>query len=158
MRMMLGMLAAVIVCLAVPAAADEATEREIRAFIAEGYEYSNKNNRGRPSDYSKDGALEFWSSGGMMHRATPNDSVDEYESFNVQPFHVEVTTLVPGQAAMAHFYAEGAFKPKGFPAVSHYFTRVTQVYVKEGREWKIRSSHFSPVLGGTGTSQTAPTE
>jgi len=39
--------------------------------------------------------------------------------------------------------------------VSHYLTRVTQVYVKEGGSWKIRASHWSPVSGGSGTSQSS---
>jgi hypothetical protein len=40
-------------------------------------------------------------------------------------------------------------------AVSHYLTRVTQVLVKEAGKWKIRSSHWSAITGGSGTSQAA---
>ena len=58
----------------------------------------------------------------------------------------------------AHYYMEGFLKPKGLEAVPHYLTRVTQVYVKEDGRWKIRSSHWSPLAGGSGTSQTAPEE
>ena len=29
-----------------------------------------------------------------------------------------------------------------------------QVFVKEGGKWKIRSSHWSPISGGSGTTQT----
>ena len=39
----------------------------------------------------------------------------------------------------------GTAKPKGAPAVSHYMTRGTQVFVKEDGEWKVRSSHYSPI-------------
>jgi hypothetical protein len=42
-----------------------------------------------------------------------------------------------------------------YPAVSHYMTRVSEVYVKEDGEWKLRSAHWSPVTGGSGTSQSA---
>ena len=69
--------------------------------------------------------------------------------------HVLVVILVPKKAAVAMYYSEGSMKPKNAPAVSHYLTRVTQVYVKEGGTWKIRASHWSPVSGGSGTSQTA---
>ena len=46
-------------------------------------------------------------------------------------------------------------KPKTLPAISHYMTRVTQAYVKENGEWKVRASHWSPILGGTGTNQSS---
>jgi ketosteroid isomerase-like protein len=46
-------------------------------------------------------------------------------------------------------------KPKGAPAVNHYLTRVTQVFVKEDGKWKIRASHWSPISGGSGTTQTS---
>jgi len=75
--------------------------------------------------------------------------------FNLQPKHIKVITLVEGQAAVAVFYSEGSMKPKGSAAVNHYLTRATQVFVKEEGQWKIRSSHWSPVAGGSGTTQAA---
>ncbi len=45
--------------------------------------------------------------------------------------------------------------PTNAAAVSNYRTRVTQVYVKEGGKWKVRAAHFSPIMGGAGTSQTS---
>ena len=62
----------------------------------------------------------------------PGGAPDEFESFSIEPKHIQVLTLVEGQAAVAHYYTEGAMKPKGSPAVSHYLVRVTQAYVKEG--------------------------
>jgi hypothetical protein len=106
-------------------------------------------------DYSMHGALEFWSSGGLLEEIPPGGRHTEFEEFNVVPKHIRVLSLVEGQAAVAHFYSEGSMKPKGAPRVAHYFTRVTQVYVKEDGAWKLRSSHWSPVVGGGGTSQTA---
>jgi hypothetical protein len=58
---------------------------------------------------------------------------------------------------MAQFYVEGSFHQTGQPPVGDYFTRATQVFVKEDGEWKIRAAHWSPVVGGTGTKQTAIT-
>ena len=69
--------------------------------------------------------------------------------------HVEVIILVPEKAAVAMYYQEGSMKPKGAPAVSHYMTRVTQAFVKEGGIWKVSASHWSPITGGSGTSQTS---
>ena len=107
------------------------------------------------SEYSKDGALEFWSSGGLLHEVGPDGRSDEYESFNMNIKHVEVLILVPKKAAVAMYYSEGSLTPKGSKPVGHYMTRVTQAFVKENGEWRIRASHWSPIMGGAGTSQTA---
>ena len=53
------------------------------------------------------------------------------------------------------YYSEGSMTPKGSKPVGHYMTRVTQAFVKENGEWRIRASHWSPIMGGAGTSQTA---
>jgi ketosteroid isomerase-like protein len=79
----------------------------------------------------------------------------EFEAISVQAKHIAVLTLVEGQAAVAHYYTEGSMTPKGYPTVSNYLVRVTQVFVKEDGTWKIRSSHWSAITGGSGTSQTA---
>jgi len=117
-------------------------------------DYVNKN-KTNMSEYSKDGALEFWSSGGLLHEVGPGGRSDEYESFNMSIKHVEVLILVPKKAAVAMYYSEGSLTPEGSKPVSHYMTRVTQAFVKESGEWRIRASHWSPIMGGAGTSQTA---
>jgi hypothetical protein len=39
--------------------------------------------------------------------------------------------------------------------VNNYLVRVTSgVYVKEDGAWKLRSDHYSAILGGGGTTQT----
>ena len=67
---------------------------------------------------------------------------------------IEITSVVPGQAAVATYYAEGSLQAKGGSPVSNYLTRVTIVFVKEGDEWKRRAAHWSPIVGGAGTTQT----
>jgi len=62
--------------------------------------------------------------------------------------------LVEGQAAIAHFYQEAMMQPIGLPVVPNYRARVTQAFVKEEGNWKIRAAHYSPLIGGAGTSQT----
>jgi hypothetical protein len=130
------------------------TEKEVTQTIIESNDYTNKNLKGRADDYSSKGALEFWSSGGLLQEIPPGGRPDDFDAVNITAKNIRVITLVEGQAAVAHFYAEGSMKPKGAPAVGHYLTRVTQVFVKEAGKWKIRSSHWSPVAGGSGTSQT----
>ncbi len=140
------------------AQADTATEQEVKKTIIDSNDYTKKNLKAPVGDYSKEGAIEFWSSGGMMQEIDANGRPDEFESVNIDVKHIRVTTLVPGKVAMAHYYSEGSMKPKGSAAVSNYRTRVSQVYVKEDGKWKVRASHWSPIAGGSGTSQTAQTE
>jgi hypothetical protein len=145
--------AALVICPGM-ASAQSQTEQEVRQTIIEGYDYANTNLQARPYGYSQHGALEFWSSGGLLQEISPTGRPEEFDSFSIRPKHIRVTVLIEGQVAMAHFYAEGSMKPKGSSAVSNYLVRVTQVYVKEAEVWKIRSAHWSPILGGSGTSQT----
>lgn len=135
-------------------------ESEIRQLILDSNAYVKTNLEDQGDSYSKDGALEFWSSGGLLQEIGGSGAgrPGSFESFNLTPKHIRVISLANGQVAVAHYYSEGSFQPAGFPAVSHYLTRVSQVFVKEGGEWKIRSSHWSPVAGGSGTSQSAATD
>ena len=127
---------------------------EIKKQIMDNNEYSNKNNRSI-NEYSKNGALEYWSSGGLLQEIDPDGRPEEYDYFNIKVKHIEVVVLVPKKAAVAMYYSEGSMKPKNSPAVNHYLTRVTQAYVNENGKWKIRASHWSPIQGGSGTSQTS---
>lgn len=133
------------------------TQREIEQVILEGSEYAHKNLSSRPDDISKDGSLEFWSSGGLLHEIAAGAPPEYYESFSLKPKHIKVITLVEGKAAVAQYYSEGSMKPKGSAEVAHYLTRVTEVYVNEGGQWKVRAAHYSPVTGGSGTSQASVT-
>ena len=127
---------------------------EIKKQIMDNNEYSNKNNRS-VNEYSKNGALEYWSSGGLIQEIDPDGRPEEYDYFNIKVKHIEVVVLVPKKAAVAMYYSEGSMKPKNSPAVNHYLTRVTQAYVNENGKWKVRASHWSPIQGGSGTSQTS---
>ena len=127
---------------------------EIKKQIMDNNEYSNNNNRSI-NEYSKNGALEYWSSGGLIQEIDPDGRPEEYDYFNIKVKHIEVVVLVPKKAAVAMYYSEGSMKPKNSPAVNHYLTRVTQAYVNENGKWKVRASHWSPIQGGSGTSQTS---
>lgn len=130
------------------------TVSEVTQFIIDNNAYVRANLQTQ-DNYSMHGALEFWSSGGLLHEIDPDEPRANFDVFNIEAKHIHVLPLVEGQAAVAHYYSEGSMKPAGSAAVSNYLTRVSQVFVKEDGEWKIRSSHWSPVAGGAGTSQTA---
>jgi hypothetical protein len=139
------------------AAAQSETEQEIKQSIIERYEFMNENSRAPEGVFSNLGGLAFWSSGGLLQRIPPasEQNPEEYEAHRVLPKHIEVMTLVEGQVAVAHFYADGSLHPVGASPVGHYLVRVSEVFVKEDGEWRVRSSHWSPIAGGSGTSLTA---
>lgn len=135
--------------------ADEATEQAIINQIMDDNAYSHKNLKGMEDTVSKEGSLEFWSSGGLLNEVSPDIPPPEFESVSIRAKHITVITLVPGEVAVAQYYSEGGMAPVGSAAVNNYRTRVTQVFVKEGGKWKVRAAHWSPIQGGAGTSQTS---
>lgn len=135
------------------ALAQSQTETEVVQTIHQSNDYVNANLT-NTNDYSMHGALEFWSSGGLLQEIPPNGRPDVYDAINVQAKHIRVLPLIEGEVAVAHYYLEGSLTPKGASPVGHYLARVSQVFIKEAGAWKIRSSHWSPVAGGSGTTQT----
>ena len=150
---MFGFIKYIVILVLCNATAFAGDAEEIKRTIEDDFAYLNKNKRSK-NEYSKNGALEFWSSGGLLHKIDASGRPETYDEVNLSPKHIEVLVLAPGKAAAAFYYSEGSLKPKGSAGVDHYLTRVSQTFVKEGGKWKTRSSHWSPVKGGSGTSQT----
>jgi len=132
--------------------ADTATE--VRQVILDDLAHMNQELNQDPMRLSKDGSKEFFSSGGLLNHLDRTSGGNTFEMFEGSIKHIEVVVLVEGQAAVAHFYQEAMMKPTGLPVVPNYRTRVTQIFVKEEGGWKIRAAHWSPLMGGAGTSQT----
>jgi hypothetical protein len=135
-----------------PVAASADFEAEIRAAVVESYAAMERDLVDTRDSISKDGALQFWSSGGLMLLSAPEGPAIEYTSFSVRPKHIEVIRLAD-DAAVALYYAEGSMQPKGRALVPRYLTRVMEVYVREDGAWKARAGHWSPLQGGGGTSR-----
>lgn len=140
------------------AQADEATEQEVIDTLRDRNAYGRENLRAMDDTIATDGSLEFWSSGGLLQSVDADAPPEEFDAINLEPKHVTVITLVPGEIAVAQYYSEGSLTPKGGTAVSNYRTRVTEVLVNEGGVWKTRAAHYSPLTGGAGTSRTAADE
>ena len=130
------------------------TAAEVRQVILDHLAHMNQELNQDPMRLSKDGSKEFFSSGGLLNHLDRTSGGNTFEMFEGSIKHIEVVVLVEGQAAVAHFYQEAMMKPTGLPAVPNYRTRVTQIFVKEEGDWKIRAAHWSPLMGGAGTSQT----
>ena len=130
------------------------TASEVRQVILDDLAHANQELNQDPMRLSKDGSKEFFSSGGLLNHLDRTSGGNTFEMFEGSIKHIEVVVLVEGQAAVAHFYQEAMMKPTGLPVVPNYRTRVTQIFVKEEGGWKIRAAHWSPLMGGAGTSQT----
>lgn len=128
---------------------------QVKAQVEKENQYIHENLMDRDGDISKHGSLEYWSSGGLMQEVEPDAPGTKYEVFSIVPKHITVIELPGGEAAVAMYYAEGSMQLKGGPLVSHYMTRVMQVYVKENGEWKVRAAHWSPIGAGSGTSKSS---
>ena len=133
--------------------ADTKVEKEIKQLIIEDKAYTSANLQFKPNKNSKEGSLEFWSSGGLLN-TVPQDDKANFDVFNLHAKHIKVIEI-NANTAVALYYQEGNVKPKGGEMNNHYLTRVMQVFVKEDGAWKIRAAHWSPLTGGKGTSQTA---
>jgi len=127
---------------------------EIKALILEDQRIANESNE-QILNYSEQGALEFWSSGGLLHTMTNDLQVNRFDDISLQAKHIEVISIANGEAAVAMYYNEGSLKPLNGASVSHYLTRITQVFVKENDKWVVVAAHYSPVTGGSGTSQSS---
>ena len=127
------------------------TASEVRQVVLDQIAHLNQELNQDPMRLSKDGSKEFFSSGGLLNYLDRTSGGNTFEMFQGSIKHIEVVVLVEGQAAVAHFYQEAMMKPTGLPAVPNYRTRVTQIFVKEEGDWKIRAAHWSPLMGGAGT-------
>ncbi|NQW35565.1 MAG: hypothetical protein HQ471_01035 [Flavobacteriales bacterium] len=128
-------------------------ETEIIKLIQSNWETNNKGNIDVRL-MSEDGYYAFNSTGGLMvYDKNPNIRKNEWDYVNLTPKHIKVVSLVPGKAAVAMYYSEGSMTPKGSAAVPHYMTRVSEVFIKEKGKWVMKTGHYSPISGGSGTSQ-----
>ena len=130
------------------------TVSEIKQVLLDNIQFTNQELKQDPMRISKKGSKEFFSSGGLLNEISRNTTDNTFVSFSGNIKHVDITVIVEGQAAVAHYYQEAVMQPQGSAKVPDYRTRVTQVFVKEDGEWKIRAAHWSPLVGGAGTSQT----
>ncbi len=134
------------------AVAESDVEAEVRAAVEASYASIAEDLMDSREGIAGEGALQFWSSGGLLLESFPDDPAIEYDSFAVAPKHIEVIVL-SDEAAVAMYYAEGSMQPKGRDPVARYLTRVMEVYVNEDGVWKARAGHWSPLRGGGGTSR-----
>jgi hypothetical protein len=128
--------------------------KEVTKVVHQMFELAN-NLSGWESMISSKGSHQFFSSGGLLNFMTNETKMLSWEKNTIRPKHITILPIEPGKVAVAMFYAEGSEKRKGSPSVDHYMTRASIVFIKENGSWKIRTTHWSPVAGGQGTSSVS---
>ena len=106
------------------------------------------------SSVHSDGTMNGDSNGSFWYEMTPtvkglteNRKPGDKSSFSAR--YIEIDILVPGKAAVAYYYLVGSYTLSGVTK-NDYRTRVSQVFVTEKGNWKIKSGHFSPLHSGSG--------
>ena len=106
------------------------------------------------SSVHSDGTMNGDSNGSFWYEMTPtvkglteNRKPGDKSSFSAR--YIEIDILVPGKAAVAYYYLVGSYTLGGVTK-NDYRTRVSQVFVTEKGNWKIKSGHFSPLHSGSG--------
>ena len=66
---------------------------EIKDLILEDQRIANESNE-QILNYSEQGALEFWSSGGLLHTMTNDLQVNRFDDISLQAKHIEVISIV----------------------------------------------------------------
>jgi|TARA_B100000508_G_scaffold112327_1_gene90693 hypothetical protein len=69
--------------------------------------------------------------------------------FNFTPRYIEVDVLEKGKVAVAYYYLVGSYTINGVQK-NDYRTRVSQIFVKEKGNWKVKSGHYTPLYSGSG--------
>ena len=71
---------------------------QIKAMIKENNNYVRENLEDSGDTVSKDGSLEYWSSGGLMQWVPADSPVAKYDSFSITPKHIKY-----GPKVLCHF-------------------------------------------------------
>ena len=130
---------------------------EIINAVSSHWKYQNEKNWKKfVSTLHSSGTMNGDSNGSFWFRQestvsaiTANGWGSSNNKFNFKPRYIEVDVLEKGKVAIAYYYLVGSYTLRGVTK-SDYRTRVSQVFVTEGGNWKIKSGHFSPLHSGSG--------
>ena len=128
---------------------------DVKDLVKEHWNAQNEKNwQGVVSTLHSGGTMNGDSNGSFWYRQdatvkaiTKNQVASNRFDFN--PRYVEVDVLEKGKYAVAYYYLVGTYTINGVTK-NDYRTRVCQVLVKEGKNWKVKSGDFTPLHSGSG--------
>jgi|TARA_B100000745_G_scaffold157374_1_gene103031 hypothetical protein len=128
---------------------------DVEGLINEHWKTQNEKNwQGFVSTLHSGGTMNGDSNGSFWYRqdatvkaVTKNQIASN--RFDFTPRYIEVDILEEDKYAVAYYYLVGSYTINGLTKPD-YRTRVCQVLVKEGKNWKIKSGDFTPLHSGSG--------
>ena len=128
---------------------------DVEGLINEHWKTQNEKNwQGFVSTLHSGGTMNGDSNGSFWYRqdatvkaVTKNQIASN--RFDFTPRYIEVDILEEDKYAVAYYYLVGSYTINGLTKPD-YRTRVCQVLVKEGKNWKIKSGDFTPLHSGGG--------
>ena len=128
---------------------------DVEGLINEHWKTQNEKNwQGFVSTLYSGGTMNGDSNGSFWYRqdatvkaVTKNQIASN--RFDFTPRYIEVDILEEDKYAVAYYYLVGSYTINGLTKPD-YRTRVCQVLVKEGKNWKVKSGDFTPLHSGSG--------
>ena len=128
---------------------------DVEGLINEHWKTQNEKNwQGFVSTLHSGGTMNGDSNGSFWYRQdatvkTVTKNQIASNRFDFTPRYIEVDILEEDKYAVAYYYLVGSYTINGLTKPD-YRTRVCQVLVKEGKNWKIKSGDFTPLHSGSG--------
>ena len=128
---------------------------DVEGLINEHWKTQNEKNwQGFVSTLHSGGTMNGDSNGSFWYRqdatvkaVTKNQIASN--RFDFTPRYIEVDILEEDKYAVAYYYLVGSYTINGLTKPD-YRTRVCQVLVKVGKNWKVKSGDFTPLHSGSG--------
>ena len=128
---------------------------EVADVVNKHWQYQNaKDWKKYVGTLHSEGTMDGDSNGSFWYRREATVSaVTEGQSpeneFNFTARYIEVDILEKGKVAVAYYYLVGSYNINGVQK-NNYRTRVSQIFVKEKGNWKVKAGHFTPLHSGSG--------
>ena len=133
--------------------ADDVTD--IKNFVERHWQLQNDKKWSEfVSTLHSDGTLNGDSNGSFWYLrdatvAAVTEGQSSDDEWNVAPRYIEVDVLEKGKVAVAYYYLVGSYTINGVQK-NNYRTRVSQIFVKEKGNWKVKAGHYTPLYSGSG--------
>ncbi len=130
-------------------------ESEVVDVIKKHWEYQNAKDWGRfVGTLFSGGTMNGDSNGSFWYEreatiAAVKQGQSPKDEFNFTPRYIEVDVLEKGKVAVAYYYLVGSYNIDGLQK-SNYRTRVSQIFVTENGNWKVKAGHYTPLHSGSG--------
>ena len=128
---------------------------EVADVVNKHWQYQNAKDWGKyVGTMHSEGTMDGDSNGSFWYRreatvAAVTEGQSPENKFNFTPRYIEVDILEKGKVAVAYYYLVGSYNINSVQK-NDYRTRVSQIFVKEKGNWKVKAGHFTPLHSGSG--------